>query len=62
MPEGSEAKAWIRQLPSGFWAVFIDGIWVDAASPSKQAAQDKLKLFLNMRGEPKQFATHYRRY
>lgn len=36
----------VRELPSGFWAVFIDGNFVDAASSSKEEAQAKLNLFL----------------
>lgn len=42
----NKAKAEVIQLPSGFWAVFIDGDFVDAASPSEEAAQAKLNQFL----------------
>ena len=36
----------IKQLPSGYWAVFIGGIWVDAACPSRAVAEIKLNQFL----------------
>ena len=29
----------IKKLPSGFWAVFVDGVFVEAALPSEQAAK-----------------------
>lgn len=40
-----EVRAEIKPLPSGFFAVFIDGIWVDAASRTIEAAQEILKTF-----------------
>ncbi len=36
----------VKQLPSGFWAVFVNGVWVDAACASKEAAEAMLKEFL----------------
>lgn len=54
MAHRNEVKTEIRRLASGYWAVFIGGIWVDAASPSKEAAQVKLEQFLlKMKGETK---------
>lgn len=48
----NKANAEVIQLPSGFWAVFIDGDFVDAASPSEEAAQAKLNQFLKtIKGE-----------
>ncbi len=41
-----EPKAEVRQLPSGYWAVFIGGIWVDAASLSEEEAKTKLQQAL----------------
>lgn len=50
----NKVKAEVRRLTSGYWAVFIGDIWVDAASPSKEAAQVKLKHFLlKMKGATK---------
>lgn len=46
MDKKKEVVAEIQQLPSGFWAVFIDGSFVDISSASKEAAQAKLDLFL----------------
>ena len=43
---GEKGLTGVKQLPSGYWAVFVGGIWVDAASPSKEAAETKLKKFL----------------
>ena len=42
----NEAKAEVIQLPSGFWAVFIDGDFVYAASTSEEASHAKLNQFL----------------
>lgn len=36
----------IKQLPSGYWAVWIDGNWVDAAILTQQEAARKLKEFM----------------
>lgn len=33
----------IKQLASGFWAVFVSGVWLDAASASREQAEQKLK-------------------
>ena len=35
----------IKQLLSGFYAVFISGVWVDAASANREQAEQKLKQF-----------------
>ncbi len=54
MARRNKTKAEVRRLTSGYWAVFIGGIWVDAASPSEKVAQAKLKQFLlKMKGEAK---------
>lgn len=54
MAHRNEVQAEVRKLTSGYWVVFIGGIWVDAASPSKEAALAKLKQFLlKMKGESK---------
>ena len=54
MTRRDDVKIGVKKLPSGYWAVFIGGIWVDAASPSEEAAQAKLKQFLwKMRGKSK---------
>lgn len=31
-------KYTVKQLTSGFWAVFAGNVWIDAAQPTKQAA------------------------
>ena len=36
----------VKQLPSGFWAVFVNGVWVDASCKTKEAAQAVLERFL----------------
>lgn len=36
----------IKQLPSGYWAVWINGNWVDAARLTQQEAERKLKEFM----------------
>lgn len=46
----NEAKAEVRQLPSGFWAVFIGGGFVDAASPSAEGFQQALRTGGDMIG------------
>lgn len=33
----------IRRLPSGFWSVWIDGTWIDAALPTESAARSLAK-------------------
>lgn len=45
-----KVKTDVRKLPSGFWAVFIDGSFVDAASTSREEALAILGKFL--RKEP----------
>ena len=39
----------IKQLPSGFYAVFVSGVWVDAASANREQAEQKLKQFASDR-------------
>ncbi len=39
----------IKQLSSGFYAVFVFGVWIDAASSSREQAEQKLKQFTNDR-------------
>ena len=46
MKPKKEILAEVRVLPSGFWAVFIGGGFVDAASATKEEALDKLNHFL----------------
>ena len=36
----------VKQLPSGYWAVFVNGIGVDAACASKEATEAVLARFL----------------
>lgn len=36
----------LRQLPSGFWSIWIDGQWVDAASKTEAEAKAKAETFL----------------
>lgn len=43
---GEKGMTGVKQLPSGFWAVFIGGVWVDAACASKESAEIKLTQFL----------------
>jgi hypothetical protein len=43
---GEKGMTGVKRLPSGYWAVFVGGIWVDAACPSKEAAETKLAQFL----------------
>lgn len=40
----------VRELPSGFWAIFIDGNFVDAASASRDVALAKLNMFYSQNG------------
>lgn len=55
MAHMNKVKAEVRRLPSCYWAVFINGIWIDAASPSREAAQAKLEQFLlKMKGATKE--------
>lgn len=43
----NESFTGIKQLPSGFYAVFVSGVWLDAASTSREQAEQKLKHFTN---------------
>jgi len=31
------------RLSSGFWAIWIGNAWIDAASPSREAAEEKAR-------------------
>lgn len=42
----NESFTGIKQLPSGFYAVFVSGVWLDAASTSREQAEQKLKQFM----------------
>jgi len=46
MAPKNEPRTEVKQLSSGYWAVWIDGTFMDASSPSKEAAQAKLNQFL----------------
>ena len=35
----------IKKLPSGFYAIFLKGTWVDAASATIEQAEQKAKTF-----------------
>jgi hypothetical protein len=35
----------IKKLPSGFYAIFFDGTWLDAASATIEQAEQKAKTF-----------------
>ncbi len=35
----------IKKLPSGFFAIFINGTWLDAASATIEQAEKKAKTF-----------------
>ena len=41
MREKTRAEIKIIQCPSGFWAVLVDGIMYDAASPDYETANKK---------------------
>ena len=45
--ETNDSFTGIKQLPSGFYAVFVSGVWLDAASASRDQAEKKLKHFTN---------------
>ena len=52
MANRKKVETELRQLPSGYWAVFIDDVWVNASSPTREAAQAKLNQFLQkMKGD-----------
>ena len=36
----------IKQLTSGFWSVWVNGEWIDAASSTRDQAEKKLEDFL----------------
>lgn len=33
----------IKELPSGWFAIFADGIWIDAACRTMEQAQEKIE-------------------
>jgi len=35
----------IKKLPSGFYAIFLNGTWIDAASATIEQAEQKAKTF-----------------
>ena len=39
----NKGKCILKQLPSGFWAIWIDGNWIEASCKDKNAAY--LKAF-----------------
>lgn len=46
-------EATIRQLKSGFWAVYVGQTWIDAASATaEQAAEKARKMNLNVKAAP----------
>ena len=42
----------IKQLPSGFWSVWDGDIWLNAALPSREAAEKLAKAFKSSAEEP----------
>ncbi len=48
--EKKEFKA--ERLPSGFYAIFADGIWIDAACGTIEQAEEKIREYLK-EGEKK---------
>lgn len=40
----------IKQLPSGWYSIWIDGEWIDAACRAEEQAQDKLNMILKATG------------
>lgn len=48
MDQKKRIESEVRELPSGFWAVFIGGSFVDAASKSEEEAKEKLNKFLRL--------------
>lgn len=36
-------KIEIKKLTSGFWSVWVNGDWVEASLPSKEAAREYVK-------------------
>ena len=39
-------KTEIKQLPSGFWSVWINGDWIEASCASELEAQMKLETYM----------------
>lgn len=44
-----ENSAIITKLPSGFYAVWIGGDWINASLPSEESATDWLSKYLKKR-------------
>jgi hypothetical protein len=38
----------IKKLPSGFYAIFFNGTWLDAASATIEQAEQKAKTFIEI--------------
>jgi hypothetical protein len=41
----------IKKLPSGFYAIFFNGTWLDAASATIEQAEQKAKTFTEDNGK-----------
>lgn len=42
------SNVWVKKLPSGFWSVWVNGDWINAALPNQEAAE---KLANETRGK-----------
>ena len=40
----------IKQLPSGYFSVWIDNNWIEASAPTKEAAEKVLSEYLRKYG------------
>lgn len=40
----------IKRLPSGWYSIWIDGEWIDAACRTEEQAQDNLNIILKATG------------
>ena len=36
----------IKQLPSGYWSVWINGDWIEASSPTREHAEQILTEYI----------------
>jgi len=43
----------IRELPSGFWAVFVDEVFYNAALPSREAAERTAEILRMIESQPR---------
>lgn len=43
----------IRELPSGFWAVFVDEVFYNAALPSREAAERTAEVLRMIESQPR---------